>query len=449
MTDQQKLDEFEREVQAMFARRVADVGDAPEIRLPDPDRTRTSATSDKSGTLIRQLSIAAAVVALVATVGGSAVAINNARSHDKSAVPVNTGSPSPATSTTAHVPSKACVRPTPPTWQAAIDAGALRLDQPANSVISADPTSGDMLLLQGNPSTDGSNKVFTSSEIAVFDRAGHGLTIWDSEQAKPAELAGAAASGAISDRWIVFGLRYPQNLGGPHTLLVYDRVSRQTGVLSQLTDAQLQAGKSTRSMPVLVGDSAYWLEGRWQQPSKTSLVSKDLSSGKTTTRSAPGVVDILATSNGLVLVTTPGGVLHIGSGPGLTVSPEVARAFIGAQSYSAMSGTIAWETVIGGRHSYYEWRAGEAIAQRWTITAPGSQPLMSVGFPLHPAMIDGPAIHADGVIDLRTGATVRLPAGVSVNTWPGVGAVFASGGTKAGASGLSRVAFEDLPVISC
>ncbi|HEX4726413.1 MAG TPA: hypothetical protein VH298_01360, partial [Jatrophihabitans sp.] len=205
----QPADDLENELRRMLAVREADITaaarppmDGDRLALP-PQRTHrvTDLPGGRTGTLL-----AAAVVALL--VLGSAFAARGLNHQHapaglpnspvlSSPTPRPTPTPSPTTST------KGC--PLPVSWVSALAGGKIAVDQPQNYPMSAGPDGTFLMQQSATGQSTGGQTDFTHDELAIFDRNGHGTTIWTATD--PAhDYVDVSRDSATSANWVVYGL---------------------------------------------------------------------------------------------------------------------------------------------------------------------------------------------------------------------------------------------------
>ena len=265
----QPADELETALREMFARREADIteparpradGEPPvTLRPPWADRV-AELPGGRTGTLL-----AAAVVALL--VLGSVLGVRSLSHHGSPAatqptpsaptVSVPAPSPSPTGSPTTPVPG--C--PLPASWTAALATGAIAVDQPVNAPVTAGPDGSFLMWQAATGPGPGGETDFTHQELAIFDRAGHGTTIW--QAADPIhDYVDYSPDSAISADWVVFGLTRPQNLAA-HGVAAWNRSTGQLSTVHLLSAAEQNANLVIAFDPIVIGDTAYWIEQKY------------------------------------------------------------------------------------------------------------------------------------------------------------------------------------------
>jgi hypothetical protein len=429
----QPADELEDALMEMFARRSADITEPAALRAgtdaPVPLIPRlASRAADVPGGLPGTL-LAAAVVALL--VLGSVLAVNGlSHRHNPAAnQPTPSGptvsSPAPTASPTAK--SASC--PLPASWLAAINASTVPVDQPQNRPVSAGPD-GTFLMLQTS---------FTHDELAIFDRSGHGSTIW--QAADPVhDFVDVSPDSATSAAWVVFGLTRSQNLAD-HGVVAWNRASGQSTTIRLLSASEEAANTVIDVAPIVADNTAYWIEHRFGQHTNQTLVAQQLPNGLRSTSQVSQVSRLAAIGGGVALLKDPtdpvpghtlGSTQTLTAGPGLTL-PASLRNVAGVW-FTSDGSTLSW---LNGpvESALLSWRPGLPGAQ--------SKPVHGAELRAEPA---GPLLIGslgNTLLDTRDGSIFRQPAGIGFSLATGGDLIVTSGG------GVHRVALSALPPTRC
>ena len=315
------------------------------------------------------------------------------------------------------------------------------MDQPQNQPVSAGPD-GTFLMLQ---------TATAHQELAIFDRAGHGRTIWTA--ADPAhDYVDVSPDSATSANWVVYGLTRSQNLAD-HGVVAWNRASGQSTTLRLLSASEEQvAGLVIDVAPIVAGDTAYWIEHEFNKNSQQTLVAQPLPAGTPTTSQVSTVDRLVAIGGGVALLhnpqdTVPGHVSGITqtltAGPGLSL-PSALRNISGLW-FGSDGNTLSWlngpvETAL------LSWRPGLPGAQ--------SKPVHGAGLRAEPV---GPFLGRSGdvgaesssMLDTRNGTVLRVPAGLDFSLVTGGDLITVTGSTKSGGSSVHRVPLSALPATHC
>lgn len=444
----QPADGLEDELRRMLAVREADITeparpglDGEHLQLPERQTHRFGELpGGRLGTLL-----AAAVVALL--VLGTAFAARgfNHRSSGPAGQPALTSPtprPTPTPSPT-QAGSKSC--PLPASWTAALASGRIAVDQPQNYPVSAGPDGTFLMQQTATGLVDGQTD-FTHDELAIFDRNGHGTTIWTA--ADPAhDEVDVSPDSATSADWVVFGLTRSQNLAA-HGVVAWNRATGQSTSVRTLSTAEEAANLVIDFDPIVVGDTAYWIEQKFNDQAHQSLVTQSLPDGQRSSQPVSRVSRLVALGSGVALLHdqnpgVPGHTLGLAAtltaGPGLQLPSKVAGS--SGVWFSADGTTLRWLNSLNAPSAILSWKPGQPAVARATIRggSPGSQ---LVGpFLITP---DEPTI-----LDTRSGRTVMLPVGLSFPLITGGDLITTTGTTKLGATTVHRVPLTALPPVSC
>lgn len=399
-----------------------------------PARKTDSAPGGRRVTLL-----AAAVVVLLC--GASAVGVDAlARRHSggNSVPPAHSTVPAPrptATPTTNGVAS--C--PLPQGWRTAIEAGVIAVDQPLNQPVSAGPDGTFLMTQQAISGND-----LSHDELAIFDTDGHGRTIWQAADPKH-DYVSVSLDSAISANWVVYGLTRSQNLAD-HGVRAWNRQDGSTVDVRTLSAAEEAANLVIDFSPVVVGDTAYWVEHEFTDTGHETLVAQQLPSGSRSSQPVSHVSRLIAVGNGLVMLhdtqSSPG---HVGgipemltSGPGVTVPASVVQS---GRMFVSDGSVLRW---LSGT-SVVSWRPGQSGITR--TPARQAQADWTVMGPLIAGTSEGAG--SSQVLDTRSGRLVSLPAGWTFALVTGGDLVVAIGNSKFGASTIRRVNVNSLTPASC
>jgi hypothetical protein len=435
----QPADGLEDELRRMLAVREADITeparpglDRDLLQLP-PHRTHrlSELPGGRAGTLL-----AAAVVALL--VLGSAFAVRGLEHRNSGPAgqptlssPIGRPTPSPTSSRTTGI--KGC--PLPASWASALAGGKIAVDQPQNQPVSAGPDGTFLMLQTATGQTD-----FSHQELAIFDRNGHGTTIWTA--ADPAhDYVDVSPDSATSANWVVYGLTRSQNLAD-HGVVAWNRASGQSTTLRLLSASEEQvAGLVIDVAPIVSGDTAYWIEHTFNKNAQQTLVAQPLPAGTPTTSQVSTVDRLVAIGGGVALLhnpqdTAPGHVSGITqtltAGPGLSL-PSALRNISGLW-FGSDGSTLSWlngpvETAL------LSWRPGQPGAP--------SKPVHGAELrarPVGPLLIGG---IDDTMLDTRNGSVYREPAGLQFVLTTGTDLIVTNG------AGVHRVPLAALPPTRC
>ena len=425
--------ELEEQLTAVLRRRASDITGTPAFRVEPAGLRRLARPAIPAGRRGSRLAVAAATVAVVLAAGGTVVSIRSIHTDAPSGYAPAGPKPTQLTSPTSCLPA-----PAPTSWAAAIASGAIRLDHPKNTVLSTDADTGEFLALQDVPATGHTSALYQRVVVALFHgNAGVNLS---NPAADPNELPVADPTGAIDDDWVTWGLSAPQNSNTFFKILAYDRHRHQLVTVAQLSPAQRSAGLVYLGAPALVGHQIYWLAGRWNDPTATSLQSFDLTSRTTHSRPMPDGTELIGYRSGVAVLTAAKSGPAVANVAGTPLSSAALAGAGPGQAFGVRAGVLSWIT----EGAYHTNRIGEPTITTVT-TSPASGGSDQDTAPLLPVAGTGPA----RVLDLRTGAVSDLPTGVVVLAGLGDQLIFGTGTDKAGSSGLSLVPVDRLPPVRC
>ncbi len=443
--------DLDEQLRTMMNRRAADIRQAPSIEFSSAGKGRTRMR-------VAPFVVAAAVAAVVVAAGGTVVGIRSVHrptttNPAATAKPVPTPSPTPSQRNTC-VPVKADTA-----WQAPIGQGTkVPLDHPDNQVISVNASTGEYLLLQSTPSTSNSAAVFGQATIAVF----RGATGQDVEVLPPGstDVPTADPAGAIASGYIAYGLAHPQNAGTYYKVLVYNRATRATTTVAQLSDSALASGQIFRAAPVVFGHAIYWIQSLYRDRSTSVLKSYDLQTGAQGSTPVPGASSLLDYGIGLATVAGFDTESAFTTRVGAALPAGTLESLRGASSYS-FNATAAGRNGAGSLVWIKASNAdGKAVTRYYTMadvsragltffetslygfdTALGTGEFMTA-YPVGTGSGD-PAL----VLDSRdsSGQFHQLPTGDELQAVVGDTAIFGTGSSKLGGTGLVLVPVASLP----
>ena len=252
---------------------------------------------------------------------------------------------------------------------------------------------------------------------------------------------------------MVFGLTRTQNQAA-HGVVAWNRASGSSTTLRLLSPAEEAANTVIDFDPIVVGDTAYWIEQAYSGPAHQTLVAQPLPAGTRRTTPVSQVERLVATPAGVLLLRGQGagtsGVasdesLTLAAGPGLVLPAAVTAA--GSERNLISDGTtVRWLSTVDGASSLLSWRPGHPTVSREAVLDPpvGAQPM---GPFLAGEQPDGagPGI----LLDTRSGSGYTLPAGTRFALATGSDLIIISGNTKFGASRVYRVAASALAPAGC
>jgi hypothetical protein len=422
--------ELEDRLTALLEGRAATISTVRPIRFGPSNKGRTRLSP-------APFAAAAAVAAVLVTVGGTVVGIRAVHYHT---LPFG-GTRSSAVSSPPPSPTagRGCTVAMPQSWQQAITAGQIPLDHPINGVISVNAGTGDYLVEQVRPATAGGSGQVT---LAVF----HGKVGQD-----VAQLPGsgsteplANASAAVTADWIGFGLHQRGSNNGYDTAMLYNRHTRQSVVLQDLrsarpTSSQLNGG------PILFGGSVYWLEATYGRG--PSLVkSYELASGARTSTPVQAAENLVYYGTGLAVVTRSDQGTALVNFTGTPLAPAAIRAASNAGYFSYDGTTLRWWDYFENPSQpvLYANRPGNAQVSRLVVhgdnaTGPNTWPFVEQTIAL-----------PSSIFDSRSGSRLSVPKGLTVQAVVGDQVLIGTGATDPISNhGLSLVSLQDLPPAHC
>lgn len=431
---------LEDELRRMLAVREADITEparpalaGDRLQLPPHRPYRISELpGGRTGTLL-----AAAVVALL--VLGSAFAVRGLNHRNGGpagrpalSAPIPRPSSSPTPSRTTGI--KGC--PLPASWASALAGGQIAVDQPQNQPLSAGPD-GSFLMQQTATGLVNGQTEFTHQELAIFDRNGHGTTIWTA--ADPVhDMVDVSPGSATSTNWVVYGLTRSQNLAD-HGVVAWNRATGQSTTLRLLSASEEQvAGLVIDIAPIVAGDTAYWIEQKYGDDAHQTLVSQPLPAGQRSTEPVSGVSRLVAVGNGVALLHDNGSAITLTAGPGLELPADIQAVAVGTW-FGSDGTTLRWLDSRTQSRVLRSWRPGFGLSTDGfdnSLGAPWVGPFLGRS-------------EEGAVSDTRNGSTVRLPAGTSFALVTGDDLITVTGTTKFGGTSVHRVSLSKLPPVDC
>ncbi|HEX8769088.1 MAG TPA: hypothetical protein VF714_11995 [Jatrophihabitans sp.] len=448
-------DDLEHRLTELFQQRASTVTRARPVEFGSGEGPRKALAAPKQvrlGTHRQNLGVLAAAAAVFVAIAATVLGIQTSRNQP--APPLGTGShpASKPTATATPTGPKACVVSAPASWAQAIAAGTVPVDRGLNTVVSANSHIRDYLVVQGNEPPRGTSAIYSNVELALFHGA-TGRTIYT--PAKSSDIPVADATGAISADWIAFAVTRPQNLDN-YKVLLYDRGTGSVTTLAEATEQHSADGKGFIGSPVIAAGKVYWLAWTFNKPATTTLDSWDL------TRHAPAgsvpvpnASQLISYGSGMLVSYTADGRVHDPAAPDRTKLRNAAGVPLTQEQLAAAMHGFNLGYDGSSRLSWLRYD-GDSIGYSWlTVGYPPVHHeglLMSVpgaGFYVAPGGYAHLADGVNGVLDLRTRTVVTLPAGVSLQAMVGDTAIFGTGTTKSGASGLSAVQRRALKPTRC
>ncbi len=412
--------ELEDRLAAMFERRAATIDTVRPIRFGSSDKGRTRLSA-------APFAAAAAVVAVLVTVGGTVVGI---RAVHYDTLPFG-GTRSTAVSSPLPSPiaSRGCTVAVPQSWQRAIGAGQIPLDHPINNVISVNAGTGDYLVEQTRPG---------QLTLAVFNgKVGQDV----------AQLPGngsteplADGSAAVTADWIGYGLHQRGSNNGYDTAMLYNRRTRQSVVLADQTSVTGQLN----SAPILFDGKAYWLEANYGGQRPSLVKSYDLASGARASTPVQSAEDLVYYGTGLAVVTRSDRGTALANFTGKPLAPAAiqAAANLGYTSYDGT--TLRWWNYFEDQPVLYANRPGSSQVSRLVVH--GDNAMAPNTWPFVEQTIELPS----SIFDSRTGVRLTVPKGTNVQAVIGDQVLIGTGATDPVSNhGLSLVPLKDLPPAHC
>jgi hypothetical protein len=444
-------DDLERRLTELFEKRAATVKQAPRVDLGSDKSNRKAAGPQpaRSGRLRENLGLIAAAAVVFVAIAGTVLGIQaglSGRGQTDSDGINGAGPNGSGISATngATMPSCTAPVPAPASWLRAIEAGTVPVDRTFNVVVSVNSGTGDYLALQGNDPPGQTPGIYYDTEVALF-RGSRGVTLYTSEAD---DITHADPTGAITADWVTFAAARPYDSDyRGYKVMLYERDRRITRVLVELPQQDDSQGRSMLGAPVIAAGKVYWLSTVHDKPETTTLDSWDLAQNSATgSVPAAGATGLVSYGIGVALIREGASeaTLTHGAGAPLSSSPKISRGLVG-NNFG-----------FDGRNKLSYVRQEDSRTVFYSLVV-GSDSLVSTGYP-----VDGPFAKAAifpflaveppapyGLLDLRSGGNIRLPAGVSLQGVVGDEVIFGTGTTESGAAGFSLVRLSALPPARC
>lgn len=430
--------ELERALSQMLARRSADIDRPGPLRLATDAATPlpagTAGDHRPPGGLLGTLLAAAAVVLLVA---GSILVVHTvANRHSPAASQPSPSRPAPTPMPSPSVTGQRVSCPLPPSWRMAITSQLISVDQPINQPLSAGPGGSFLMLQSAAGQTD-----FTHQELAIFDLAGHGTTIWTA--ADPAhDYVDVSPDSAMSAGWVVFGLARSQNLAA-HGVAAWNRATGQLSTVREQSAAELAANQVIDFDPIVVGNTAYWIEQKFNDAKHQQLIAQPLPAGTRTSQPVSQVSRLIALGTGVGLLheagqsvpgTVQGDTETLTAGPGLSLPQQVRDVATGSW-FGTESGTLRWLS----HGALTSWQVGSGSVDSVAVA-----PIPLGARPVGPFLVG-----ETSMLDTRDGVLIRAAAALSFALVSGSDLLVTTGASKFGGTQVHRVALSALAPTRC
>jgi hypothetical protein len=422
MTD----DDLEQALADTLAQRAASIQTTPTYDLV----SAPARTGGPRGAIMLTGIAAAAVLAVVVTL----LVVRSGPSDQPTGRTTSTASePAPSTSPTNVAITRTCVVSTKD-LDALIAGSRIRVDQPRNVAVGTGPDGAVLLMQSAVAAAPGQSEGLRHNELAIFDRAGRGRTVWTA--ADPAtDIADVDPAAAVSANWVVLGTRRGQQLAD-RQIFGWNRSTGQLQAIPPLNGVPL-ADDDSLSVPIVIGNVAYWIQQRYGQPSTQTVVSYNLAEHKQTSATPTANISQLLAAHGQVAFVSSGGnSQRLTSSPGVAVPLVTEQASDQGTSFTSDGTTISWldnKTMTTGT-AIASWRPGESsviftLLGSWLSRVRAlAGPYVSAGEDAAPVLID--ADHA---------RAIRLPATASIDVIAGTDAIITTGGDKFGATTVARI----------
>ena len=455
---------FQQRASTITRARPVDFGSGKGSGSGSGNGTRTVPAERKQirlGTHRQNLGVLAAAAVVFVAIAATVLGIQ-ANRRQPTAPPLSTGSHSvstptaspTATSTAPATSDKACQAPA--RWRQAIAGGTVPVDRRLNTVVSVNGATGDYLAVQGNEPPPQTSAIYSDVELALFHGA-TGRTIYT--PAGSSDIPEAHSTGAITADWVAFAVSHPQSTH-PYKAMLYDRSSGRVTTLAEVSDQQYAQGRALIGSPVIAAGKVYWLATTINKPASTTLgswdLARDASAGSVP---AANATELIPYGSGMIVSYGTNDQSGYPLETRTALKNLAGRALTEAQLTAASHGTnfgydgaskLSWLRHENGSVGYSDLVVGGDGVHSESLVRqhPGGRPAI---FPFVDIVPDdpGPAGSNNGLLDLRTGRAVALPAGVELATVVGDSVVFGTGATKIGSAGLSMVALSALPPVSC
>ena len=455
-------DDLENRLTELFQQRASTVTRARPVDFGagsgDGDGDRAAGAKQlRLGAYRRNLGVLAAAAALFVAIAATVLGIQANRRQpgpplSTGSHPVSTPTASPTSTPPSTAPAKSCVAAMPASWRQAIAGGTVPVDRTLNTVVSANGSTGDYLVLQGNEPSPQTSAIYSDVELALFHGA-TGRTIY-TPASSSSGIPTADPTGAITADWVAFAVTLPQNLGYTYKVMLYNRGSGSSTTLAEWTEQEILRNKVFIGPPVIAAGKVYWLTSVYNKPASTTLDSWDLARG-TSAGSVPAANATALISYGSGMLMSYGGglpgaalaaptVIRNGAGQPLTEA-QLAAASHGSYFGYDGAGTLSWWRHDGDSIGYSSVKVGTAGVRNDAAIARYAGSGVVV-FPLAQVYVNE---FPNGLLDLRTRTLIILPEGINLQAVVGKTVIFGTGDQKVGTEGLSAVPLSALPAPRC
>lgn len=428
-------DDLDRRLAELFQQRAATVTNVRPIDLGPAGGNRKVIGQGAAGDHRRRqyLGVLAAAAAVFVAIAGTIVAIQTGR-HQPAAPP---GKPS-ATATNTP-PGDQCLVAAPASWQQAIQNGALPAEPAPTTAISVNGATGDYVFVQG----DQPSRLTLGFVVGGLRRT---FLITDSTTGFPQ----VDRTSATSTGFVTFALVRQQDGNYYSRVMLYNRATQETTVLAGYEPPE-DFVRRVSSTPVLAAGKVYWLDSYDNRPETTMLQSWDLArdtAGESIP--APNATGLVGYGSGVALERSTGSGSILGNGAGTPLAKAQLSATAGGDSFG-FDGVdkLSWLRYDDENRPSYAYLVvgGTAVSRgRPMRHSPGIAPLI---YPFSDVDLTDAEVANNSLLDLRTGAAVRLPAGVRMQAVVGDEVLFGLGTTEAGSAALSLVPVSALPPVGC
>ena len=453
-------DDLERRLAELFQERASTVTRARPVHFGSGEGSQQPPADPRQarfGTRLQYFGVLAAAAAVFVAIAATVLGIQANRRQPAPPLgtashPVSTPTASPTSTPPSTAPAKSCVAVMPASWRQAIAGGTVPVDRTLNTVVSANGSTGDYLVLQGNEPSGQTSAIYSDVELALFHGA-TGRTI-HTPASSSIGIPTADPTGAITAGWVAFAVTLPQNLGYTYKVMLYDRGSGSSTTLAEWSEQEILRNKAFIGSPVIAAGKVYWLSTVYNKPETTTLSSWDLSRGASA-GSVPAANATALISYGSGVLTSYGGglpgaalsaptVIRNGAGQPLT---EAQLAAASRGSYFGYDGadTLSWWRHDGESIGYSSVKVGTAGVRDDAAIARYSGSGVVV-FPLVQVYVNE---LPNGLLDLRTRTLIVLPEGINLQAVVGKTVIFGTGDSKVGSEGLSAVPLSALPAPRC
>ncbi len=432
-------DELERRLTQLFQQRAATVTQGRPLDLsPVGSPSGSSAGGNRVGPAPDHqrrhgLGVLAAAAAVFVAIAATIVAIQAGR-HQPGVPPGK-----PTATATNTPPGDQCLVAAPASWQQAIQSGALPAEPAPTTAISVNGGTGDYLVVR----VDQPGR-FT---LGVFN-GGLGRTFYATDSASG--YPQVDRTGATSAGFVTFALLKHQGAKDYSEVMLYNRATQQTRVLAGWQPPE-DLVRRVSSNPVIAAGKVYWLDTYDGRPETTMLQSWDLArdtAGEPVP--AANATGLVGYGSGVALVRSTGSGSILGNGAGTPLAKAQLTAAAGGDSFG-FDGVdrLSWLRYDDQNRPSYAYLVvgGGAVGGGQPMRhAPGIAVLI---YPFADVDLTDAEVSNNSLLDLRTGAAVRLPAGVRMQAVVGDKVIFGLGTTETGAAALSLVPVSALPAVGC